>query len=252
MEPAESERPRPAGRLPWGLAAYAASAPALYAALRLGMAGAPDGAGLPAAFALAAPALVAILPLARASAHGGAAPAALARGATVLALLAAAIGAVAAATGGFGIGGGLALAVLLTSFGLLALALQCLARALAAPPAAAQALASAVALLLATTFFWIDPLLELARARPELRASLVRVAVDGNPGLVASANLLRVDLLKHRALYGRVSDLGAYYAYSYSPWTEVALMHTGIALVLALLAAGAEAARRLRRGRRGA
>lgn len=198
------------------------------------------------ALVMIAPLALAVLPTLVAAETGVAPLGGLARGALALALVAAALATAAAVTGGLGVGAALGLTISFGGFGLALLALQYAARALGIGAAPAQALALVPGLLSATTYFWIDPFLELARTRPDVRAALVRLAVDGNPALVAAGNFLQVDLLKQRAIYGQVCDLGPYYAYSYSPWGGVLAGNLAVAALLVVLGLAAAWVRRVR------
>lgn len=199
--------------------AYPAAPAAIYAGLRWALPG-PNGEPFLGLVLLAPPVLALVAPFAAAG-PGRAAGRGFAQGGAATALFAATVAGLGWAADEVAPGSALGLGVLLAAFGSLLLALQFLARNLGAPTSAGQALALVVGLLLATTYAWIDPLIEVTRDRPVARAALARLAVDGNPALAGAAAFLATDLLKHRAVYGSVSELGAYYAYSYSPWTQV-------------------------------
>jgi hypothetical protein len=128
-------------------------------------------------------------------------------------------------------------AVLVAGFGLMAAALYAAARALAAPPAAAQALAVLMAALCVATPFYMNPLIEAAG--PAGRGFWVGLTAGVNPFLVVVHDVAGHDPLRADLLY-RLS-VCQFYPYAYpAAWT----LAGGYAAVAAVLGGAAWAVRR--------
>lgn len=118
----------------------------------------------------------------------------------------------------------------LLGFGLLIMAIFYLLTSVGLSGALSQLITSLVALLMNTTVFYANPLIETYQSNPDTFVSgqtITNLVVNLNPMIIIASNFFGHDLLRAPTLYAT----SAISYYSYAVWTKVFLWYIVIAVI---------------------
>ncbi|MBI4713081.1 MAG: hypothetical protein HY762_07265 [Planctomycetes bacterium] len=93
-----------------------------------------------------------------------------------------------------------------------------------------QVVVSIGALLMNSTVFYANPIIESVAANQQTRQWLIKSVININPMIVIAANFFNHDILRAGKMYA-VSVIGPYYQYSYPGWRWVLLVYLVLGLV---------------------
>ena len=136
----------------------------------------------------------------------------------------------------------LTLSVFLAGFSLLLIATCYLLSQLGCSGNLTQGLVSFVTLLITTTVFWLDPLIESLAGNHTLRQWLINWTMNINPTLTLASNFFRDDPMRAPEMYQH-SVIGVSY-YAYAAWWKIMIGHLGLAVLFILMGKVYESVRR--------